>query len=130
MSCGFLALALGALAPAGAAPRDAGSSERRCGWYGNPTPGNAFLVDADGTWAISSQMQANGPNAHGLDRLSALDDAERTRVGHGSHGDACVCLQARLRPSDMRIVDIESVTPLPLRTCRADAALPPPPSGS
>jgi hypothetical protein len=28
------------------------AAETRCGWYDNPTPGNVFFDDADGSWTI------------------------------------------------------------------------------
>ena len=37
-------------------------SEMRCGWFSNPTPGNASLYDRDGEWIIGVQggYQADG----------------------------------------------------------------------
>ena len=36
--------------------------ETRCGWFHNPTPGNAWLIDRDGEWIIGIQgdYQADG----------------------------------------------------------------------
>lgn len=31
------------------------AEENRCGWFSNPTPGNAWLTDRDGEWTISVQ---------------------------------------------------------------------------
>ncbi|HET7863945.1 MAG TPA: DUF4087 domain-containing protein, partial [Burkholderiaceae bacterium] len=54
------ALADGQAPAAGAA---AAQPALRCGWFDNPTPGNATLVDRDGEWTIGLQggHQASGP---------------------------------------------------------------------
>jgi hypothetical protein len=31
------------------------AEENRCGWFSNPTPGNAWLKDRDGEWTIGTQ---------------------------------------------------------------------------
>ena len=36
------------------------ASENRCGWLVNPTPGNWWLTDRDGTWTLATQgMEAS-----------------------------------------------------------------------
>jgi hypothetical protein len=31
------------------------AEENRCGWFSNPTPGNAWLEDRDGEWTVGIQ---------------------------------------------------------------------------
>ena len=46
----------------------AGAAETRCGWYQMPTPGNLLLTDKDASWSITSQGQALGPDAIGVEK--------------------------------------------------------------
>lgn len=42
--------------------------ETRCGWFANPTPANAWLLDRHGQWTIGLQggyqAEGNWPNYH------------------------------------------------------------------
>jgi MFS family permease len=38
-------------------------AQTRCGWYQMPTPGDLWLTDKDATWSITSQSEAEGPDA-------------------------------------------------------------------
>ncbi len=49
----------------------------RCGWFDNPTPGNFWLVDRDGSWEVGVQ---GGYQAKGLDRIPDFERTGRSRM--------------------------------------------------
>ena len=99
-------------------------AETRCGWYLNPTPGNLWLQDKDAIWSITSQMQANGPDAVGADRAPQESSTEYVDYGNG-HGYGCACLNVETDGKD-RITKVISGRTLPLAQCKSDKRLPPP----
>ena len=115
-----LALAL-SLAPALAA-------EERCGWYWNPTPGNLWLIDKDATWTITSQGDADGAGAKGVDNAPDFDEkqfVETNNPGSG-YGYGCACMSVTTDTASERITEIFSGEIKPLATCEADKSLPAP----
>ena len=90
----------------------------RCGWFDNPTPGNATLVDRDGEWTIGLQggHQASGPRPR-------FATAQWVRTGHGSAGYGCACLKVQADTATQEITAIVSARAQPLATCRKDPAL-------
>lgn len=118
-ACALLA-ATAALADGPAPPADAGAAQPalRCGWFDNPTPGNATLVDRDGEWAIGLQggHQASGP-------WPRFATGQWVRTGHGSAGYGCACLKVRADAATQEITAIISARAQPLATCRKDPAL-------
>lgn len=94
-------------------PTIAQASENRCGWFENPTPANAWLIDRDGQWIIGVQggHQADGD----------WPETGEWVASNGSYGYGCAC--AKVETTDGRVLKIISSKPLPLRTCRADPAL-------
>jgi hypothetical protein len=89
----------------------------RCGWFENPTPGNAWLTDRDGEWLIGVQggMQADG-------------DWPRFRKGEwvarqASYGYGCACLRLVADPATKEVKNILSAKARPLKACREDPAL-------
>jgi hypothetical protein len=90
----------------------------RCGWFDNPTPGNATLVDRDGEWTVGQQggHQAEGP----WPRFGA---SQWVRTGQGSSGYGCACLKATVDAQQREIRSIVSARALPLARCRSDPAL-------
>jgi hypothetical protein len=90
----------------------------RCGWFDNPTPGNATLVDRDGEWTIGRQggHQAVGP----WPRFAA---GRWVRTGTGSAGHGCACLKVKADAATREISVIMSSRVLPLAICRKDKAL-------
>ena len=91
--------------------------ETRCGWFENPTPANAWLVDRDGEWLIGAQggYQADGD-------WPDFKDSQwvKTNINYG-HG--CACMKVTTDRSAMRILAITSATAKPLSTCRKDNSL-------
>lgn len=94
-----------------------GKLENRCGWFENPTPGNAWLTDKDGEWMIGTQggFQAEGDWANFSD-----DQWVKTNVNYGY---GCACLKVAVDTKNRRILKISSAIAKPLSACRNDPAL-------
>jgi hypothetical protein len=95
------------------------ATETRCGWLQNPTPGNWYLRDTNGTWVISRQ---GGYQAKGMDNIPS-DEKEYVRT-NGYYGYGCACLDVATDTNRMRIITIQGGEALPLSTCREDPNLP------
>jgi hypothetical protein len=103
------------------------SREVRCGWIENPTPGNLWLIDKDATWTITSQGQAEGPDADGIDNIPQGDPKQFVDTSRGAgHGYSCGCLTVETNAKDQRITKVVSGKNLPLAKCKADKTLPKP----
>lgn len=121
------------LAAVTVAPHSArAETQRRCGWYHNPGPGNVLLVDADDDWWISRQGSAP---AEGFEDAynPAFDD--RARYDHAgvlitdgaSYGYSCACADGRFGPPGSgQVIAIDRLVERPLAACKTDPALPPP----
>ena len=94
-----------------------GALENRCGWFHNPTPGNATLTDRDGEWEVSTQ---GGFSAEG-DWPEFTDTQWKQTNGHYGYG--CACMKVVVDRSERRVLRIASATAKPLKVCRADKAL-------
>lgn len=92
-------------------------AETRCGWFENPTPANAWLVDRDGEWLIGAQggYQADGDWPEFKDNQWV-----KTNINYG-HG--CACMKVTTNRGEMRILRIFSATARSLSSCRKDKAL-------
>lgn len=113
------AFAVSVLACGGAmASAPAGQAANRCGWFDNPTPGNAWLYDRDGEWTIGIQ---GGHQARGA--WPQFRKAEWVRTGHGSAGYGCVCMKLVADAESRNVVNIVSARARPLSACRNDAAI-------
>ena len=92
-------------------------SERRCGWFSNPTPSNASLYDRDGEWIIAVQ---GGHQADG----DWPDFGARQWIETNVHyGYGCACLQLQVNRSTHKVIAIESAKARPLSACRNDRKL-------
>ncbi|MGL4239296.1 DUF4087 domain-containing protein [Tabrizicola sp.] len=103
------------------------TAETRCGWYDNPTPGNVFFDDADGSWTISTQ---GGPEALGFGDAytTNFDDRERVVTNAGSYGYSCACVHGKFGPvGSGEVLKVTRLEGLPLSQCVNDPKLPPPP---
>lgn len=117
----IVAMSLIAITPAIAA-------ETRCGWYMNPTPGNLWLMDKDATWTITSQGDADGEGAKGIDNAPEFDEkqfVETNNPGSG-YGYGCACMSVTVDRPEERITEIFSGEIKPLSVCKADKSLPSP----
>jgi len=91
---------------------------KRCGWFDNPSPGNATLTDSDGEWTIGLQ---GGHQARGTWPRFKADHWVRT--GTGSAGYGCTCLKVKAQADSQEVTQIVSSRALPLSTCRHAPAL-------
>jgi len=89
----------------------------RCGWFENPTPGNAWLTDRDGQWLIGLQ---GGHQAEG--DWPRFTPARWVRT-NGHYGHGCACLRVVADEASYEVQRIVSATSRPLRVCRRDKAL-------
>src|SRR4051812_20344531 len=116
MSCLRL-LVLTAAVLAGSFASSAAELERRCGWFSNPPPANAWLDDRDGQWIISVQ---GGRQAEG--NWPDFKPSQWVRT-NGNYGYGCVCLRVRVDARNFDILEIKSAEPRPLAACRIDRSL-------
>ena len=94
-----------------------GAPENRCGWFHNPTPGNATLTDRDGEWEVSTQ---GGFSAEG--DWPEFTDTQWTQT-NGHYGYGCACMKVVVDRSERRVLRIASATAKSLKVCRADKVL-------
>lgn len=92
------------------------TQETRCGWFSNPTPGNAWLIDKYGEWTISIQ---GGYEAQGDWPKTGKWILQNT----GSYGYGCTCAVAKTDPNEMKVLEIISSRGRPLSACRRDKSL-------
>jgi hypothetical protein len=95
----------------------AGKIENRCGWFENPTPGNAWLTDRDGEWIVGAQ---GGHQAEGDWPDFADNQWVKTNVNYGY---GCACLRVKADFKTRRILEIVSATAKSLSACRNDPTL-------
>ncbi|QRP65722.1 DUF4087 domain-containing protein [Rhodanobacter sp. FDAARGOS 1247] len=96
---------------------DHGAGVRRCGWFENPTPGNATLTDRDGEWEIGIQggHQADGD-------WPEFSDAQWVET-NGHYGYGCACMTMTTDHQQHTVLSIGSATGRPLAVCRGDRHL-------
>lgn len=101
-----------------ALPADVASLNTRCGWFDNPSPGNATLADRDGEWTIGQQggHQATGD-------WPEFKPAQWVRTGVGSYGYGCACMRVKVNADTREIEEIISTSSKPLSACRKDRSL-------
>ena len=94
--------------------------EKRCGWFQNPTPANAWLSDRDGLWVISTQ---GGDRATG--DWPNIPPEQWILTNVGSYGYGCACMDVRVdrTTNPRRIIEIKSSEAQSLQVCRADRYL-------
>lgn len=104
------------------------AAENRCGWYQMPTPGDLWLTDKDATWSITSQGQASGPDAEGVDNAPDFDPKQfvKTQDPGMDYGYGCACMEVETDAKDQRITKVISGHILPLADCKNDKTLPAP----
>src|SRR5215813_10649353 len=116
----FLGFLLAMTTLVGADPRFLSRSEKsesRCGWFSNPTPGNASLHDREREWIIGVQ---GGHQAKGDWPVLGPKQWVETNVHYGY---GCACLRVRVNRSTAEVIEIESAKARPLSTCRNDQKL-------
>ena len=90
---------------------------RLCGWWDNPTPGNAWMHDRSGEWTIAMQgmFEANGDWPH-------FKRGEQLPVG-APHGHGCACITARVDRASRFVYSFTDAQALPPKVCRTDPGL-------
>jgi hypothetical protein len=99
------------------AQESSAKTQTRCGWFDNPTPGNASLFDRDGEWVIGIQggHQADGD-------WPEFSDAQWIDT-NGHHGHGCACLDVVVSASTHEVMRITTAHVKALAVCRRDHAL-------
>ena len=92
--------------------------ETRCGWFHNPTPANAWLIDRQGEWTIGVQ---GGYQAKGDWPVTPQQWVE-TNVHYGY---GCACLKARVDRQTHKVLEIKSSYARSLSACRQDRSIKP-----
>lgn len=105
------------LAGAACANEPSQKAQTRCGWFDNPTPGNASLFDPDGEWIIGIQggHQAGGD----WPDFTASQWVNTNR----SYGYGCACLDVIADPRTHEVARIHSARARALGVCRRNPAL-------
>jgi hypothetical protein len=97
----------------GAAP----NQQKLCGWFKNPTPGNAWLQDRNAEWVVGVQ---GGHQAEGdWPEFKASQWIET----NGSYGYGCACITAVVNGESREVVRIVSARAQPIKVCRSDRKL-------
>ncbi len=129
MSLRFATLLIASASLLAATPL-AAAPENRCGWIQNPTPGNYWLDDRDGTWIITTQGMDDEPL--GMENFPDISTGDYVAV-NGNYGYTCGCITAettreidRQSSASGKITAVYSVKLLPLNKCLADRKLPKP----
>jgi hypothetical protein len=118
MIVGFLFLALiGSVRVQPSDASDPDTFETRCGWFSNPTPGNATLYDRDGEWIIGTQ---GGHQAEG--DWPEFKSGQWVKT-NGNYGHGCACIRLRVNRETHEVIEIESSRVKPLTACRRDRSL-------
>lgn len=106
------------------------AAENRCGWIQNPTPGNYWLNDRDGSWMLLAQGSDQEPL--GMENMPDFSAGDFVKT-NGYYGYACGCMKVETeRSGDFgdsfvgRVTAIYSVKQLAITRCRNDKTLPKP----
>jgi len=102
------------------------ATEKRCGWYENPTPGNHWFIDRDATWILGVQ---------GKDLATGFWDAKRkgpdiwnTASWIKPYPTVCGCFEGVFGEVDAnrygKVDRIETIEHLSLDRCENDPSLP------
>jgi len=102
-----------------AVAQPAQAAERRCGWLDNPTPGNWWLVDRNGTWYLGGQ---GADPVEGMELIPDMENKQWVRT-NGSYGYGCACLTMEANRKSRQVTRVLSAKQLPLKVCRADRTL-------
>ena len=92
--------------------------ERRCGWFSNPTPANAWLNDKDGEWLISMQGGYQAEGDWGTDFKPNQWIETNVHYGYG-----CACMSVTTNKKTRHVLTIKNFKARPLSACRKDRKL-------
>lgn len=95
------------------------AKETRCGWLDNPSPGNYWLSDKDGTWIIARQ---GAEQAEGVELLTPQNKAEFVNMNYG-YGYSCACVGVDANQQTQFINKVHDYEQLSLKRCLDDDSL-------
>lgn len=109
-------VSLSSMAASAAGPVSA-EAKTLCGWFDNPTPGNAWLTDRSAEWIVGIQ---GGHQAEGdwPDFTSGQWVSTNRSYGYG-----CACLRVVASAGSHEVQRILSAKSRPLSACKKDPAL-------
>jgi Protein of unknown function (DUF4087) len=110
-------LFISSLVSSASAQEQAKQVQTRCGWFSNPTPGNAWLQDKDAQWIIGTQ---GGHQAEG-----SWPDFKPSQwiKTNGNYGRGCACIKGTVDAQTNEVQTIISAYARPLAVCRKDHKL-------
>lgn len=88
-----------------------------CGWFDNPTPGNAWLHDRSGEWTIGIQ------GGHQADGAWPEFSSSQWVPTNRSYGYGCACITGIASRDTREVIRIDAARAEPLSICRKDRAL-------
>lgn len=98
------------------AAETANKTKTLCGWFQNPTPGNAWLQDRNADWVVGAQ---GGHQAEGdWPEFSASKWVKTNR----SYGYGCACIKGVVNDVTHEVISIAEARAKPLSVCRNDHA--------
>jgi hypothetical protein len=92
--------------------------QQRCGWFDNPSPQNASLIDRDGNWTVSVQ---GGESARGS--WPRFSGKQWVKTGAGSYGYGCTCMTVEVDVQTQHIQRIHSANAKPISACSSDKSI-------
>jgi len=100
------------------------AEETRCGWLENPSPGNIWLIDRDGSWDISVQGTPNSLDDKSMEQVykSLANENEFVRTNR-NYGFSCACLTVDVDKETKSITAIYKSKQLPLKPCLEDISI-------
>jgi hypothetical protein len=93
------------------------SAQLRCGWFDNPSPGNAWFTDREGEWLVGNQ---GGYQALGI--WPSFKPRQWVRTNR-YYGYGCTCMRVQIDPENQVVTRILSTSSRDLSDCRKDSAL-------
>lgn len=117
-ACLCVLVLLGASVLNAVAQPKANATRTLCGWFDNPTPGNASLTDREDEWTVGMQ---GGHQAQG--DWPTFKPKHWVRTG-SSYGYGCACLVVMADAATHEVSRIVSARSQALTVCRNDRLLP------
>ena len=108
-----IALVVGSASAAESEPK----TQTLCGWFQNPTPGNAWLQDRSAEWVVGIQ---GGHQAEG--DWPEFEPSQWIKTNR-SYGYGCACIKGVINSETREVISIFSARAQPLKVCRKDRAL-------
>lgn len=98
----------------------AAMAEERCGWFSNPTPGNAWLDDPHLSWSVAVQ---GGHSASGDWPAFPKTAGDWIETQPNGYGYGCGCLIGTFNARTGQVLQIQEAKVKSLWDCRLDPAV-------